>query len=88
MFSPLMTPTSAENFRLLACGWVLSSRRRTVTELTQRAGAVGVKHFSTFHRFFSRSRWSIDEFGRIVLGLALRLTPEGEVVRLVVDDTL
>lgn len=88
MFSPLMTPTSSENFRLLACGWALSSRRRTVTELIQRAGAVGVKHFSTFHRFFSRSRWSIDEFGRIVLGLALRLIPQSEVVRLVVDDTL
>lgn len=87
-FASLMTPLSLENFHALASGWVLSSRRRTVTELIQRSGAVGLKHFSTFHRFFSRSRWSIDEAGRLVLGLALRLVPQDQVVRLVVDDTL
>lgn len=87
-FVPLMTRSTFENFQLLATGWVLSTRRRAVTELIQRAGAVGRKHFTTYHRFFSRARWSIDEFGRLVFGLALRLIPENEIVRLVVDDTL
>jgi SRSO17 transposase len=75
-----MTPSTFENFRLLASGWVLSTRRRTVTELIQRVGAVDLKSYSTFHRFFNRARWSVDDVGRIVLSLAL--------VRLVVDDTL
>ncbi len=87
-FASLMTSSSLENFQALASGWVLSTRRRTVTELIQRSGSVSLKHFSTFHRFFSRSRWSIDEAGRLVLGLALRLVPSEQVVRLVVDDTL
>ena len=81
-FASLMSPLTLENFHALASGWVLSSRRRTVTELIQRSGAVGLKHFSTFHRFFSRSRWSIDEAGRVVLGLALRLVPQGQLTRL------
>jgi hypothetical protein len=87
-FAPLMTPTTFENFRLLASGWVLSTRRRTVTELIQRAGAVDLKSFSTFHRFFNRAQWSIDDAGRLVLGFVLRLIPREAVVQLVVDDTL
>ena len=87
-FAPLMTPASFENFRLLASGWALSTRRRTVTELIQRVGAVQLKSYSTFHRFFNRARWSIDEAGRVVLSLALRAIPEDSPVRLVVDDTL
>lgn len=87
-FASLMTASSFENFHALASGWVLSSRRRTITELIQRSGVVGRKHFGTFHRFFSRSRWSIDEVGRLVLGLALRFLAQDQVVRLVVDDTL
>jgi len=87
-FAPLMTPSSFENFRVLASGWVLSTRRRTVTELIQRAGAVDLKSYSTFHRFFNRAQWSIDEAGRLVFAFALRLVPHNQVVRLVVDDTL
>ena len=44
-FAPLMTPSSFENFQVLASGWVLSTRRRTVTELIQRAGAVDLRNF-------------------------------------------
>ena len=87
-FAPLMTPSSFENFQVLASGWVLSTRRRTVTELIQRAGAVDLKNYCTFHRFFNRARWSIDEAGRFVLALALRLVPRNQAIRLVVDDTL
>ena len=86
--APLMSSASFENFRLLASGWVLSTRRRTVTELIQRAGAVNLKSFCSFHRFFSHARWSVDDLGRSVLSLVLRLVPADAVVRLVVDDTL
>ena len=58
-FAPLMTPSSFENFQVLASGWVLSTRRRTVTELIQRAGAVDLRNFCTFHRFFNRARRAI-----------------------------
>ena len=87
-FAPLMTPSSFESFQVLASGWVLGTRRRTVTELIQRAGSVDLKSYSTFHRFFNRAQWSVDEAGRVVLLLVLRLIPTSAVIRLVVDDTL
>jgi SRSO17 transposase len=59
-FAPLMSVPTFENLRVIASGWVLSSSKRTVTGIIQRAGAVGTKDHSVFHRFFSRARWSID----------------------------
>ena len=87
-FVPLMTSCSFMNFQLIAAGWIFCWRRRTVTEVIQRAGAVTLKHHSAFHRFFSRARWSVDEASRVVLALALRWIPADQAVRLVVDDTL
>jgi hypothetical protein len=50
------------------------------------AGAVGDKHFSSFHRFFSHAAWSRDNLGLALFGL---LRPSlGDVVFLGVDDTL
>ena len=87
-FAPLMTSPTFENLAVIASGWVLSSSKRTVTGIIQRAGAVGTKDHSVFHRFFSRARWSIDEVSHVLLGLLLRFVPAGEIVYLAVDDTL
>ncbi len=83
-----MTSPTFENLHVIASGWVLSSSKRTVTGIIQRAGAVGTKDHSVFHRFFSRARWSLDEVSRVLLGLLLEFVPVGEVVYLAVDDTL
>jgi hypothetical protein len=76
------------SFVTLVAGWVLDLRRHTVTEVIRAAGAVGHKHISSYHRFFSRARWTTDEVGLTLAQLVIRtLLPEG-VIRLVVDDTL
>jgi hypothetical protein len=76
------------SFVTLMAGWVLDLRRHTVTEVIRAAGAVGRKHISSYHRFFSRARWSTDEVGLTLADLVVRrLAPRGGI-RLVVDDTL
>jgi hypothetical protein len=83
--SPVMTAPSFQTWLMLVTGWVFA-RRRTVTQMIVAAGAVGEKHFSSFHRFFSQASWSRDDLGLAVFTL---LKPWfGEVVLLGVDDTL
>jgi len=87
-FSGCFTAPSMTSFVTLMAGWVLDLRRHTVTEVIRAAGAVGHKHISSYHRFFSRARWTTDEVGLTLAALVINtLVPSG-VIRLVVDDTL
>jgi len=81
-----MTCPTFGSFLTLVTGWVFA-RRRTVTGMILAAGAAGEKHHSAYHRVFAAARWSLDELGLAVLGLALPLTGGGPVL-LAVDDTL
>jgi hypothetical protein len=87
-FASVFTQPSLASFLTLITGWVFCLGRHTVTGLIVAAGAIEQKHFSSFHRFFSRSVWDPDSLGRIVLALALRLVPEGQDLLFAVDDTL
>lgn len=87
-FIPLMTAPTFENLKVIASGWVLSAGKRTVTAIIGRAGAVGTKDHSAFHRFFSRARWSMDEVSHALLGILLQFVAEDETAYLAVDDTL
>ena len=88
VFAPCFTEPSMQSFVTLMAGWVLDLRRHTVTEVVRAAGAVGRKHISSYHRFFSQGRWSTDAVGLVLAGFILpRLAPTGRV-RLIVDDTL
>jgi len=60
-FAPCFTAPSYSTFITLMSGWVLNLRRHTVTQTVQAAQAVGDKHISSFHRFFSRGRWLLDD---------------------------
>ena len=87
-FAPCFTAPSMDTFTMLMAGWVLNLRRHTITEIVRAAGAVGSKHISSFHRFFSQGSWVMDDVGFVLLGLIIKhLVPVG-VIRLVVDDTL
>jgi hypothetical protein len=87
-FAGCFTSPSMSNFATLMTGWVLDLRRHTITEVVRAAGAVGSKHISSFHRFFSRGRWATDAVGLVLAAVVIeKLMPTG-VVRLIVDDTL
>ena len=87
-FSPCFTRPSFESFVTLMSGWVLNLRRHTVTETVRAACAVGTKHISSFHRFFSKGRWATDAVGLVLVNaIDRRLDPDAPVVA-PVDDTL
>ena len=87
-FSPCFTRPSFESFVTLMSGWVLNLRRHTVTETVRAACAVGTKHISSFHRFFSKARWTTDTLGLVLVhAIARHLDPDAPLVA-PVDDTL
>jgi hypothetical protein len=85
--TPIMTTPTFQSFLILVAGW-LFARKRTVTGMIQAAGALGRKHHSAFHRVFAAARWSLDEFGLLVFGIARHLLGPGQTIFLALDDTL
>jgi SRSO17 transposase len=88
-FVPCFTAPSFETFAVLMSGWVLNLRRHTVTGTVQAAQAVGYKHISSFHRFFSQARWSLDAVGLVLVELIVAsLRDPHEPILVPVDDSL
>ena len=56
----VFTAPSFDNFLTLATGWVVRRVRHSTTGLIVAAGAVGRKHFGTYHRFFSQAAWQAE----------------------------
>ena len=88
-FQPCFTAPSFTSFVWLTSGWVLNLRRHTVTETVRAAQAIGVKHISSFHRFFSRGRWVTDEVGLVLVRLVVSvLLDPAQPLVVPIDDTL
>jgi hypothetical protein len=88
-FSACFTAPSFESFVVLMSGWVLNLRRHTVTGTIRAVGGVGLKHISSFHRFFSSGRWNTDEVGLTLARLIIStLVDKHAPIVLIVDDTL
>ena len=73
---------------LLLLGWVQCQGRRTLTAVAVASGALGQRHISVFHRFFSRASWTLDALGHVVFLLALRWLPAAQPLVVFGDDTL
>ena len=87
-FRTVFTAPSFRLFVLILTGWALSSRHRFLTECIFTAGQVGLRHWSCFHRFFSRHAWSLDDLCRALTRLLVqRFAPQGPIL-LAGDDTL
>jgi hypothetical protein len=86
---PALTRPGFANLRVLFAGWLQTTGLHAVTESLVVTGVSGRRHHEAFHRFFSRGSWNPDQWGKILFSAALRLViPEGEPIRLVLDDTL
>lgn len=85
---PALTRPGFANLRVLFAGWLQTTGLHAVTESLVVTGVSGRRHHEAFHRFFSRGSWNPDQWGKILLSAALRLVPEGEPIRMVLDDTL
>src|SRR5580693_7312016 len=85
-FQPCFTRPSFSSFWALTCAWILCSGRRSLTRIIQAAQLTDLKHYCSFHRFFSQARWNLDDLGRCVFHLLLPFC--ADVLVAAVDDTL
>src|SRR5437879_1403365 len=87
-FTPCFQARSVLVFQWLVAGWIQCQGRRTVTEVALASDAIGERHISVFHRFFSRASWTLDALGQVVFTLALKWVPADQPLVVLGDDTL
>lgn len=85
-FSIAFTRPTFKRFTTLLVGAVLAQGQRTLTEVQWAVHGLAPGHFCSFHRVFSRARWSLWPLGRALARHILRLVPVEEPV--VIDDTV
>jgi hypothetical protein len=87
-FEPVFYHPTYQRFLVLLVAAVLTTGRRTISNLLRTAGALAPGHPSSYHRVLSRRRWSSPELARILIGFILdHWVPEGPVA-LAGDDTV
>jgi hypothetical protein len=64
--------------------------RKTVSRqgVALASGAIGQRHISVFHRFFSRASWTLDTLGQVVFTRALKWLPADRPLVVLGDDAL
>lgn len=84
---PVFTAPSFANFVVLIAGFAHALGGHRITDAIRAAGPAAAKHYTTYYRFFSHARWSLDELGFALLELIVQLL-DLEEIELVLDDTL
>jgi hypothetical protein len=87
-FECVFTSPSFEAFTLLMTGWVLSHRRRFVTDLIWSSGCTHRGHHSRYHRFFSNAAWRLDTMSWVLSRLVVHVFMPSGIIEVAVDDTL
>lgn len=87
-FRCVFTRPSFQIFLCLMSGWVLSSRRRFVTELIWSSGSTHRGHHSRYHNFFRKSVWELDTLSWVLAQLLVVVFAPTGIIELAVDDTL
>jgi len=85
---PAFSRPTHRRFVLLALAAILTLGGRTITNLLRVLGTLAPGHPSSYHRVFSRNRWSLPALARrYVAAVLARFTPDGPIV-LAGDDTV
>ena len=88
LFQDIFTAPSWQTFTYLARGWALARDRHTITTSLWLTGATTVKPFSRFYVFLGcplyERRWQLWS---AVIRRAAAVVPDGEVIRVLVDDS-
>ncbi len=87
-FSCAFTRPTCQRWLLLLLAAILTTGRRTILNLLRTAGTLAPGHPSSYHRVFSRRRWSTWKLARVLSGFILsHWVPQGSVY-LAGDDTV
>jgi DDE superfamily endonuclease len=87
-FQCVFTRPTFTTFVALMTGWVLSHRRRFVTELIQSSASTHNGHHSRYHRLFSHASWCLDTLCLVLAKLVVAIFAATGLIELAVDDTL
>jgi hypothetical protein len=88
MFRPVFSTPTYQRFLVLVLAAVLTTGRRTITNLLRTVRSQAPGHVSSYHRVFSQRRWSTWELARALITFLLdRVVPPGPVL-LAGDDTV
>lgn len=87
-FRKCFTDPTFTTFTWVVSGWVLSHRRRFITDAIVTTGRTRKGHHSNFHRFFSQAAWSLDQVSFALVLLIIRIMVPHGVIVIAVDDTL
>lgn len=87
-FRCVFTQPSFQIFLCLMAGWILSPRRRFVTELIWSSGSTRRGHHSRYHNFFAKSVWELDTLSWVLAQLLVAVFAPTGIIELAVDDTL
>ncbi len=86
-FESCFTAPGFRHFRRLLAGWILLRGCHTISRVFQASCALtSTRHHSSFYRFLSEGRWSLDAVGRVVFRLLHPWLPARLLV--LIDDTL
>jgi hypothetical protein len=63
----VFTEPTAHVWRQIALGWVLRRGPATVTGMFRTIGKLADRHWTVYHKFFYRARWSLDALSAALL---------------------
>lgn len=87
-FQCVFTAPSFQTFLPLMIGWVLTHRRRFITDLIWSSGCTRKGHHSRYHRFFSQAAWNLDTLSYVLAKLMISVFAPTGLIELAGDDTL
>jgi len=89
VFSVAFTAPAFVKGLTLLYGTILAPGRRTVASALRMMGLADDPHFTNYHRFLNRDRWSPWILSKLLLGLLVEhFLPEGAPLMFLIDDTL
>lgn len=87
-FAPAFSESVFDRWVILLLGAILTTGRRTVQNILRTVGPIAAGHFSSYHRVFSKRRWSMWRVGRVLTTLIVELLVPDGLISLVGDDSV
>ena len=87
-FSPVFSNPTWANAKILIIGAILRHGNRTVASCLKAMGLKMTSNFTNYHRVLNRAKWSSLMASKILLGMLVKVLPLGEVLKIVIDETL
>jgi hypothetical protein len=88
LFAPVFNPATFQRVQLLVVAAILTTGRRTISNLLRTAGALATGAPSSYHRVVSAAKWSGLRLAALLARFLLRHCWPAGRVRLVGDDTV